>query len=103
MLVKVFIKRTVKKDKVMDAFKLLRTIRTHAMSQDGYISGETMINPDHPNRIMVISTWGSVEDWKHWKKDEYRKTQNEALTLLLEEPAEYESYVYSKFYLRVSS
>jgi quinol monooxygenase YgiN len=103
MLVKVFIKRIAKQDKALEVFKLLRKIRAQAMNQNGYISGETMIDPDNPNKIVVISTWGSLEDWKSWKENEDRKAQNEHIDKLLEGPVEYSNYVYSKYYLRVSS
>ena len=103
MLVKVFIKRRVKENKAMEAFKLLRKIRAKAMNQEGYVSGETMIDPDDPRKIIVISTWEGVDNWNSWKDNDERKAMNASFEELLEGPPEYEKYVYSKYYLKVSS
>ncbi len=102
MLVKVLIKRRVKKGKVVEVFKQLRRIRSEAMKQEGYISGETMIDPDDAQKILVISTWQSIDNWLEWKYNDTRKTANTELNDLLEGPTAYESYIYSKFYLKVS-
>ncbi len=103
MLVKVLIKRRAKKDTAMDVFKQLRRIRSKGMNQEGYISGETLIDADDPQKILVVSTWGSLESWHSWKENEERKAMNVKLEDLLEGPTEYESFVYSKYYLKVST
>ena len=103
MLVKVLIKRRVKKGKVVEVFKQLRRIRSEAMKQEGYISGETMIDPDDAQKILVISTWQSIDNWLEWKENDTRKSANTQLDDLLEGPTEYENYIYSKFYLKVSA
>ena len=103
MLVKVFMKRHVQEGKVMEVFKLLRKIRSEAMKQEGYISGETMFDPDDSQKILVISTWQNIENWLAWKDNEQRKSFNTEVEKLLTKPAEYESYIYSKYYLKVSS
>ncbi len=36
------------------------------MAQPGYISGETLINADDPQEVLVISTWDSLEHWDAW-------------------------------------
>ena len=103
MLVKVFIKRNVKKGNSIEIFKRLRKIRSEAMKQEGYVSGETMVDPDDHRKVLVISTWESAEDWNRWKFDTERVSFNDALQEFLEGPVEYETYVYSKYYLNVSS
>ena len=103
MLVKVLIKRRVKKGKAMEVFKQLRKIRSEAVKQEGYISGETMIDPDDAQNVLVISTWQSMDSWMDWKNNETRKNANAQLDGLLEKPTEYENYIYSKFYLKVSA
>ncbi len=103
MLVKVLIKRRVKKDSAMDVFKQLRRIRSKAMNQEGYISGETLIDPGDPQKILVVSTWGSLENWHSWRENEERRSMNAQLDELLEGSTEYETFVYSKYYLKVST
>ena len=43
MLTKVLIKRRIKEGKLNDVFAHLRIIRSAAMKQEGYVSGETLI------------------------------------------------------------
>lgn len=102
MLVKVLMRRRFKEGKVRDAFSLIRKIRSRAMNRKGYISGETFIDHDDPRKTMVIGTWQSMDDWIKWKEDPRRKELESKLELLLEGPTEYESYVYSKYYLSIS-
>ena len=101
-LVKVFMRRRFKKGKVKDVFTLIRKIRARAMNQKGYISGETLIDHDNPQKAMVIGTWQSKEDWLNWKENPRRKEIEAQLEKLLDEPTEYEAYVYSKHYLEVT-
>ena len=102
MLVKVLIKRRFKEGKIKEAFSMIRKIRSLAMNEIGYISGETFIAHDDPHKTMVIGTWQSMDDWIKWRGDERRKKLEMQLEEFLEGPTEYESYVYSKFYLSVS-
>jgi len=102
MLVKVLIKRRFKEGKINEAFSIIRKIRSMAMNQKGYISGETFIAHDDPCKTMVIGTWQSMDDWVSWKSDGRRKKLETQLEEFLERPTEYEAYVYSKFYLAVS-
>jgi heme-degrading monooxygenase HmoA len=67
MTVKIIIKREVAEGKEKKLLPLLRRLRAFAMSQSGYISGETLRNMDHPQDFVVISTWKSADDWKAWQ------------------------------------
>ena len=101
MLVKVFIKRRFKVDKASEVFPLLKKLRFEAMKQKGYISGETLIDPDDPKNLMVLSTWEDREDWISWKENDNRKAREAELEQYLEKPAEYETYVFSKHWMTV--
>lgn len=92
MAVKVFIKRHVKEGKVDDAYRLLNKLRSEAMNQPSYISGETLVNHYDYRSITVISTWQSVEDWISWEESENRAANESELENLLEEPAKFEIY-----------
>jgi len=72
------------------------------MNQKGYISGETLIDHEDPQKTLVIGTWQSMDDWLNWKENQKRKDLETTLEQLLEGPTEYEAYVYSKYYLSVS-
>jgi len=77
MAVKVLITREFKKDKFDQAYKLLMELRSMATLRSGYLSGETIISADNPNKLVVISTWVSQKRWEDWhgnaKRDEFVK------------------------------
>jgi len=99
MIVKVFIKRHFKEGNDTEAFNLLKKIRLKAMEYEGYISGDTLVNTNDPQEIMVISTWQSMDNWNTWKKSEDRKNIDTLLEVLQTTPTLYESFVFSKYRL----
>ena len=101
MLLKVLIKRQVKRGDEMKFLGLLKELRSCAMGCDGYISGETLISADDPQKVMVVSTWQNVESWKQWKESEARKRIDAILEKLQVEPTSYEPYVFSQYWLSV--
>jgi heme-degrading monooxygenase HmoA len=92
MAVKIFIKRYVKKDKTQEAVELLKDVRSHALKQPGYISGETLINHYDPCNITVVSTWQTIDDWIRWEESDERSAKEDQLEGLLEGPADFEIY-----------
>lgn len=78
MAVKVIIKRQVPEDKARGMVPLFRQMRSLAMGQDGYISGETLRNINNPEEFIVISSWQSSNDWVKWlNSPERQKIQKE--------------------------
>ncbi len=51
---------------------LLKDLRSKAMRQPGYISGETLVEIDDPSTYIVISTWTRLEAWKAWESSQER-------------------------------
>ncbi|MBF0240418.1 MAG: antibiotic biosynthesis monooxygenase [SAR324 cluster bacterium] len=66
MAVKIIILRRVNKEQEEAMRPLLLKMRSMAMTQPGYISGETLINFDDPEEHLVISTWKTLDDWNKW-------------------------------------
>jgi len=92
MTVKIFIKRKVAADSILELTILLKKLRSLTLSQSGYIYGETLRRVDAENECMVISTWRSLEDWNKWLHNEQRiEIQNE-IDRLLGETTEYSVY-----------
>jgi quinol monooxygenase YgiN len=75
MVTKVLIKRRFKKDKTKEIVALLNKFRTTAMDCAGYISGETLISNDDPQKMVVISTWGEYRGLEPLEKQRYPKKQ----------------------------
>jgi heme-degrading monooxygenase HmoA len=92
MAIKVFIKRYVKKGKTQETIELLKDVRSHALKQPGYISGETLVNHYDPCNITVVSTWQTIDDWIRWQESEERSEKEEQLEGLQEGPANFEIY-----------
>ena len=103
MLTRVFIKRQVEAENEKVVYRLLKDLRADAMQQQGYISGETLIRADDPQKIIVISTWHSIDEWNSWKESEQRKNIDAILEKLQVEPTDYEVYVYSKYRMAVNT
>ena len=67
-MIRVLIERNVRSDKEADVIKLLIELRTKALKQRGYISGETLRSIDNPFVWLAISTWNSIDTWRKWEK-----------------------------------
>jgi heme-degrading monooxygenase HmoA len=92
MNVRVLIKRVVPREKAKEMIPLFRQMRQLAMSQPGYISGETLKSLDRPDVFMVISTWQSAEDWEKWLLSKVRQEVQEKIDDLLGGKTEYEMF-----------
>ena len=79
MAIKVFIKRYVKKGKTKDTLALLNEVRSQALKQPGYISGETLVNHYDPSNITIVSTLQTIDDWIRWQESDERAVQEDQL------------------------
>jgi heme oxygenase (mycobilin-producing) len=94
MAVKVFIKRRVPDSKAREMVPLFRKMRSLAMNQDGYISGETLRNMNDPEEYIVISSWQSSDAWVKWLKSGTRQEIQSEIDTLLGGQTQYEIYHY---------
>lgn len=93
MIAKILIKRTFQKDVERQILPILQKMRAAAMSQPGYISGETLTNYENPQRVTVIGTWQSMENWLSWKSSPERAKLESMLEVFQVGPTEFEEYV----------
>jgi heme-degrading monooxygenase HmoA len=92
MAVKILIKRRLPLDKDKYAVELLRQLRTLAMQQEGYISGETLRSIENSEEFLVISTWRSFEDWRNWLNNSQREGLQSKVDILSGRRTTYEAY-----------
>jgi heme-degrading monooxygenase HmoA len=92
MSVKIFIKRKVEPQNVLELTVLLKRLRTLTLDQEGYITGETLVRIDKTDECIVISTWRSVEDWNRWVNDPKRIEVQTKIDEILGEETEYAMY-----------
>ena len=93
MAIGILIKRVMKDG--VDAKKLLPFIvdlRSLAVRQDGYISGETFFNLKRREECLVISRWTSLEHWQRWENYEQRIDINKEMEKQLIYKTEYNIY-----------
>ena len=90
MAIGVLIKRVTKQG--VDAKVLLPLIvelRSLAVRQSGYISGETFFNLNRPEECVVIGRWTSLEYWQQFKKNPRRNELIDKIEKHLDNKAEY--------------
>ena len=73
---------------------LLLDLRSKAITQPGYISGETLININDLEDYVVIGTWKSADHWKAWEATKERREIQSNIDTLLGEKAAYGIYFY---------
>ncbi len=72
-MIRVIIERKVKRGKEREMWALLHDLRSKAIRQPGYVSGETLVGYDDPALWVVISTWFKAESWQDWLNSPERK------------------------------
>ena len=86
MSVKVFIERRIKPNSLSEVLDRSMQLRTLALKQRGYVSGETLVATDRDDAYLVISTWRSMEDWKEWQTNPERVALAKEIDEFLVEP-----------------
>jgi heme oxygenase (mycobilin-producing) len=94
MTVKILIKRRLpeNRDKAQYVVGVFRQLRMLALEQKGYISSETLRSIQNPQEFLVISTWGSLEDWENWFNSSQRKELHLKVDMLLDGETTYEAF-----------
>ncbi len=97
MQAKILIKRKFIKGKKNEIISLLKELRSGALQQPGYISGETLTSTEHPQTLMVISSWQDMESWQNWKDNNTRITIDKMLETYQEGATEYQEFTLGGF------
>jgi heme oxygenase (mycobilin-producing) len=84
-MIKVMIERHCQPGKEKQLMDLLLELRSAAMRQHGYITGETLREAENPSVFMVIGTWITLEAWKVWQTSRQRLVVDEMIDSLLTE------------------
>ncbi|RJQ68937.1 MAG: antibiotic biosynthesis monooxygenase [Desulfobacteraceae bacterium] len=93
MIAKILIKRRFKVGYTRQIVALLNELRSRAMHQPGYISGETLAQKGFPHNMVVIGTWQSLEDWHRWRDCDERNKFEAMLGFYQERPTDYEEFL----------
>ena len=87
MAIKVVHQRKIRPDNKEELGTLLAKLRTAAVSQQGYLSGETLVALDDQDSHLVISTWQTLQEWRAWENNPERRVLIAMIDKLLVEPA----------------
>jgi heme-degrading monooxygenase HmoA len=93
MIAKIIIRRRFKEGNTRKIVGLLNELRSKLLNQSGYMSGETLVQSGHSNKLVIISTWQTLEDWHRWKDSEERGKIEAMLELYQERKTEYEEFL----------
>jgi len=93
MAVKILIKRSIGQEVAPVVRPLIVELRSHAMRQPGYISGETLKCIERPGEYLVISTWQSLDEWNKWLQSRERKIIEAKIDSITGKATEYTAYV----------
>jgi len=63
------------------------------LSQPGYISGETLLEHNDPQHMLVITTWENIESWHRWIRSSKRKEFDAMMEIYQDGPTEYKEYL----------
>lgn len=92
MTIRVIMLRRVPPEKNEDLRPLLLKMRSLAVRQTGYVSGETLISADDPEEVLVISTWRNMENWNDWLASEERQAVQEEIDNVVGQETLYQVY-----------
>jgi heme-degrading monooxygenase HmoA len=94
MAIEVLIRRRFIKEKEAALAPLIVRLRSLALVQPGYISGETLkcVDPAGEDEYLVRSTWESVKTWKTWLHSDERTTIQNEIETITGEATEYRIY-----------
>jgi len=71
-MVKVLQERVVRRDDCERLLECLLDLRVEALTQSGYVTGESLFKGTDPVTVLVLATWMSEEHWEAWKTAEAR-------------------------------
>ena len=97
MQAKIIIKRKFVKGKQKEIIALLRELRSGALNQAGYISGETLTSATDPQTLVVIGSWQDMKSWHNWKENDTRKTLERMLETYQEGSTDYQELTLGTF------
>ncbi len=96
MAVNVTMKRTPKTGANGELNSVLQELGQLAMSQPGYISGETLLSALDTNSAIAVSQWTSLQHWQEYEICTERQGLIDRVAELLDEPAVTEVYLPTK-------
>lgn len=100
MAIKILIERRFKEAPKAEDIRALNELRIRAMQQDGYVSGETLVELEDNRNMVVISVWSSLEEWEKWLNSQDRRMYEAELNPRMESPTNIRAFMLGADFLR---
>ena len=97
MHAKILIKRKFQTGKKKEIISMMSELRSRAMDQPGYVSGQTLVSPAEPQQLLVISTWQDLDSWHNWCANPTRQALEQMLESYQIGPTDYQEYILGGF------
>lgn len=92
MAVKILIYRYISKEQEPVVRPFLKQLRRLALSNKGYISGESLISGENLEENLIISSWESLDDWEGFMEDNESKEVRYKIDQILAKETVYKIY-----------
>jgi len=99
MTVKIFIERKFKEEPSLEEIKIINELRSGAMQQKEYVSGETLVDINDHRKIVVISVWRNKAGWEAWENSDKRNQLEASLERNLKQRPVIRSFMLGADYL----
>lgn len=83
-MIRILIERTLAEGLEQPYEKAAHQMLVEAMSQPGFISGESLRDLGHPHRRIVLCTWRSAREWERWAASGARRACLDRIRPMLE-------------------
>lgn len=85
-MIKVMIERVIIPGLEPEYETFARGILQQALHTDGFISGESLKNAEHPNHRFIFTLWRDRSAWEKWSRSEKRNEISGTISAMLTEP-----------------
>ncbi len=92
MAIRVLTLRRFKKDRVEEGYNLLKELRAAGTLRAGFVTGQTLMSAEDPQKVLVVSTWTDMKGWEAWQTSQKRKEISARIVDLLETPEHVEIF-----------
>lgn len=82
-MIKVIIERTIAQDMESTYEVEVKRALKAVMGANGFVSGESLVDINHPNVRTIITMWENLSCWNRWYNSDLRRDANYNLNLIL--------------------
>lgn len=93
MTVKIITEWKFKEDPFPEGLRAVNEFKVKAMQQKGYISGETLVDLEDNQKVVVLFVWSNLDGWNAWANSLERSKLENELIPHLEEPVSIRAFV----------